>query len=117
MGAKRDALIVATGTYADADLRLLRSPAQDAKALADVLGDPAVGNFQVRRLIDQPHFVIAREIQLFFAGRSLDDLLLLHLSCHGIKDDDGRLFFAATDTERRLLDATAVASEYVHGQM
>jgi actin-like ATPase involved in cell morphogenesis len=117
MAGRRDALIVATGTYVDEGLRRLRAPARDAEALTQVLGDPTIGDFETRQVVDQPHHVIAREIQLFFDRRSLDDLLVLHLSCHGVKDDDGRLFFAGTNTERGLLDATAVSSEYVRRVM
>ena len=37
-------------------------------------------------------------IATFFADRRADDLLLLHFSCHGVKDDSGELFFAAANT-------------------
>ncbi|MCE0447467.1 hypothetical protein LT493_34535 [Streptomyces tricolor] len=33
---------------------------------------------------------------------------MLHFSCHGLKSESGELYFAASDTEPRLLDATAV---------
>jgi streptogramin lyase len=109
-GSSRDALIIATGAYADPELRRLRAPAQDARALAEVLGDPAIGNFAVQRIVDQPAHLLRRAIERFLADRHLDDLLLLHLSCHGIKDDAGRLHFAATDTERRWLSSSAVSA-------
>ena len=47
MDGSREVLIVATQSYDDAELRLLRSPAQDAESLARVLGDPAIGGFAV----------------------------------------------------------------------
>jgi molecular chaperone DnaJ len=84
MAGNRQALIVATGTYEDPQLRRLRAPAEDAAALARVLADPAIADFAVERVIDQPTHLITRAIQRFFADRSLDDLLLLHLSCHGV---------------------------------
>jgi hypothetical protein len=46
-----------------------------------------------------------------------DDLLLLHFSCHGLKDDSGQLYFAAADTEVAYLDATAIPAEFVSRQM
>jgi hypothetical protein len=110
MDGDRDALIIATGTYADRGLRRLRAPAQDARALAGVLGDPAIGNFRVQQVIDQPAHLLRRAIEQFFADRDLLDLLLVHLSCHGIKDDAGRLYFAATDTQKRLLHSSAVSA-------
>jgi Caspase domain len=114
MGGTREALIIATGSYADPELRRLRSPAQDAESLSKVLSDPRIGAFTVQQMIDQPHHVLARRMEQFFSDRSLDDLLLLHLSCHGIKDADGRLYFAATDTEKDLLRASALSAAFLN---
>ena len=49
----RYALIVATDQYSDAGLRELAAPVHDAAALAAVLGDPAVGDFDVATLSNQ----------------------------------------------------------------
>jgi hypothetical protein len=49
----RSALIVANARYDDAGLRRLRSPGKDAEELAAVLGDPAIGNFNVDLLVDR----------------------------------------------------------------
>jgi sugar lactone lactonase YvrE len=117
MAANRRALIVATGSHDDADLRRLRSPAQDAPALARALTDPAIGDYAVTQVLDQPHYVVTAAMEDFFADSRLDDLLVVHLSCHGVKDDDGRLFFAATDTKRRRLASTAVSAAYLNDLM
>jgi diguanylate cyclase (GGDEF)-like protein len=58
-----------------------------------------------------------KEIEEFFTDRNADDFLLLHVSCHGIKDDEGRLYFAATNTERRLLGSTGVPAQFVSDLM
>lgn len=34
----------------------------------------------------------------FFADRWPDHLLLVHFSCHGVKDEGGELYFAAANT-------------------
>jgi Caspase domain/Dipeptidyl peptidase IV (DPP IV) N-terminal region/WD40-like Beta Propeller Repeat len=112
--AKRSALIAASSNYTDPKLNKLRSPATDADELARVLRDPAIGNFDVRVLPNLPDHVIRREIGEFFSNRSRDDLLLLHFSCHGVKDDDGNLYFAAVDTSVDNLDATAVSADWVN---
>lgn len=96
----RHALIIATGDYDDIELRKLKAPAKDAESLVTVLSDEAIGDFEVRRVIDRAAHEISLELETFFADRRLDDLLVLHLSCHGIKDDEGRLLFAAVDTKR-----------------
>ncbi|WP_431995650.1 caspase, EACC1-associated type [Streptomyces griseoflavus] len=117
MSAGRHALLVATGTYRDGNLGRLRSPARDALALAEVLGDPRIGDFQVDTAVDRAHHEVTRAIERFFLDRRRDDLLLLHLSCHGLKNDDGELHFAATDTDRRLLASTSVPARFVRQQM
>jgi len=113
----REALIVATGAYQDAGLRQLRSPAHDAAVLGRVLSDPGVGDFRVRQIVDETEVSIRRAIFRFFADRSRDDVLLLHISCHGIKDDEGQLYFAATDTTRQDLQVTAVSATFLNDQM
>ena len=117
MAGARSALIVATYQYADPRLRMLKAPEQDAEALGDVLGDPDIGGFDVRTVINQPAHVISVELAEFFGHRHSDDVLLVHFSCHGVKDDSGELFLAAADTRMDLLEATAVASAFVNKSM
>jgi uncharacterized caspase-like protein len=107
----RYALVVSNSRYADPSLRPLTAPTEDAKALARVLRDPTVGAFDdVREIVDQPSYTVAKEVQLFFKERRLNDIALFYFSGHGIKDEDGRLYFAAMDTDPELLWSTAVRS-------
>ncbi len=117
MDDSRSALIVASDDYTDPGLRRLRAPASDAQALAAVLRDPAIGGFEVRTLLNQPAHEISLAVEEFFADRRPDDLLLLHFSCHGVKDEDGELYFAASNSMLRRLGATAVAAEFVNRRM
>ena len=110
----REALVIANSRYDDAELAQLRSPGHDAEALAGVLGDPAIGGFSVELLMDADERTIRRRIAAFFADRDRDDLLLLHFSCHGIKDVRGRLHLAARDTELSVLGASSVPASFVH---
>jgi hypothetical protein len=104
----RDALVIATSSYADSRLSQLRSPVKDAGDLATALADPAIGGFKVTTLIDQTESRIRRGIAAFLAGRRPDETVLVYLSCHGIQDARGRLLFAATDTETNYPHASAV---------
>jgi Protein of unknown function (DUF3105)/Caspase domain len=113
----RSALIVASDAYTDPGLRQLRAPASDAQALAAVLEHPEIGGFQVRTLLNQPAHEVTLAVEEFFADRRPDDLLLLHVSCHGVKDEDGELYFATSNTRLRRLGATAVAAEFVNRRM
>jgi hypothetical protein len=114
---RREALIVAADSYADPKLRALRAPARDAAELARVLGDPEVGDFQVDVSLNEPDHVVRRRLSEFFRDRDRDDLLLLHVSGHGLKDEDGTLYFASSNTAVEHLEATAIPSEFVNRQM
>jgi hypothetical protein len=116
-GGRRSAMVIANDTYEDPRLRSLRAPATDAAALAQVLQDGQVGAFEVEVSLNDPEHVVRRKLSAFFDDRAPEDLLLLHLSCHGIKDEDGRLHFATPDTAIDHLDATAVPADFVNRQM
>jgi uncharacterized caspase-like protein len=115
--SRRLALVIANSQFRDQALRQLHAPGRDAAALTRVLADPAVGGFEVRELIDRPSHEVRREIEVFFANRRRDDLLLLYYSGHGLKSDDGRLYLATIDTERGLPLATTVPAGFVNENM
>ncbi|MFL6123871.1 caspase, EACC1-associated type [Actinophytocola sp.] len=117
MAGARSALIVASANYTDPELQQLRAPSSDAEALAAVLSAPDIGGFDVHTLLDQPAHDIALAVEEFFADRHPDDLLLAHFSCHGVKDEEGELYFATTNTRLRRLGATAVAADFVNRRM
>ena len=115
--AGRHALIVATASYFDPRLQQLRAPAADAEALADVLRDPEKGDFEVELGVNETHGDLTRMIARFFANRSPRDLLLLHFSCHGVKDEDGELYLAAADTDLDLLSATGISAAWLNDRI
>src|SRR5215469_365234 len=116
---RRFALIVANSDYQeDPDLSRLIAPAQDADALYSVLKDPNIGGFDDVRIIkNQPSYEISKEIQTFLNERRPTDMLLLYFSCHGIKNEDGQLYFAATNTRRTILDSTAISADFINKVM
>ncbi|SDP82174.1 Caspase domain-containing protein [Streptomyces sp. cf386] len=113
MTGSRHALIIANDDYQNAGLKQLVAPAEDAMALATVLADPKIGEFEVQVSRNEPRHEIERKINDFFAERRPGDALILHFSCHGLKSESGELFFAATDTVPGRLISTAVASDFV----
>jgi hypothetical protein len=113
----RNALIVASSDYTDPELRQLQAPAADARALEAVLRDPGIGGFEVRTLLDRPNQEVTLAVEEFFADRQPDDMLLVHFSCHGIKDEDGELYFAMANSMLNRLASTAVAANFVHQRM
>ncbi|MFD3589695.1 Hsp70 family protein [Streptomyces sp. NPDC058683] len=105
------ALIIANSTYDDDHFATLPAATADAAALAEVLGAPDIGGFEVETLVDVPQRPAMRALESFFTKAARDDLLLLHLSLHGWKDTRGRLHFIMRDTELDYLRATAVPAE------
>jgi hypothetical protein len=101
MAPGRSGLIIASDTYEDPQLRQLRAPGRDAENLAAVLRDPEIGNYEVRVLLNDRHYEVRIAIEEFFLDRTPEDVLLVHFSCHGLKDEEGRFFFAAADTWKK----------------
>jgi len=107
------ALLIAADQFQDPGLARLRSPAQDVQELAEVLRDPLIGGYSVRSVENKPTHVVSEEIEGFFADARLNDRLLLYLSCHGVKDPAGHLYFTMATTKLSLLDSTGISSEFV----
>ncbi|MCW2503226.1 MAG: hypothetical protein JWO79_1510 [Actinomycetia bacterium] len=117
MPGRRIALVVATDRYHDQRLRRLRAPSRDAKELAAVLADPAIGGFEVSVLHNEPEHVVRRRIDAVLADRAPGDTILLHIACHGVKDEDGHLYLATADTELGHLASTAVPAQFLCARM
>ncbi|EOD66195.1 caspase family protein [Amycolatopsis vancoresmycina] len=113
MAGRRRALIVANGEYDNAGLQRLGSPAADADALAGVLADRAISDFDVRVVRNEAAYTVQAEIEDLCVEGKPDDVLLLHFSCHGLKDDTGALYFAARNTRPDRLRSTAVPAQFV----
>jgi Caspase domain len=117
MAERRLALIIGTSRYRDPKLNRLRSPGSDARKLEKLLADDRIGGFETTVLINPTRTVLARKIEQFYKEATLDDLVMTHIGCHGVKDEDGRLYFAASDTELDYLGATSISSDFVKDQM
>jgi hypothetical protein len=80
------------------------------------LRDPTIGDFETSVLIDEDTGTLREAIEGLFVDARREDLLVLHLSCHGIKLRGG-LYFAASTTKRNRLSATAVSAAFIQEQM
>jgi len=109
----RKALIVANDEYEHEGLKHLLAPAADAQALAGVLGDARIGDFDVHVVRNEPAYVIEGQIEDLFSDSRSEDVLLLHFSCHGLKSESGELFFAARNTRPNRLGSTAISADFV----
>jgi hypothetical protein len=114
MPGKRSALLIATSDYEDPRLPRLSGPTRDAVELQRVLGDPAIGDFVVEVARNAHAHDLRKRLEAFFLeSRARDDLLLVQFSCHGLKDDAGRLYFAAADTELARLYSTGIGDNWL----
>lgn len=115
--SRRLALLIATYRYQDAGLRQLTAPGHDAEALARVLRDPDIADFDVSILINEPNHVVGRAIGEFYRNSRRDDLILLYFTGHGVKDDEGRLYLAMSDTHRDNLRFTGLSAQLINDAM
>lgn len=117
--SERRLLIVGNNNYEDSRLHPLVTPSTDAEALATVLLDETLGSFKKEPnkskqiLVNQTADTIRRQIARFLNDSSLDDLVVLYFSGHGVLDSRGNLYLAATDTEQDLLEATAISASFI----
>lgn len=116
----RVALLIGTGEYTEGFKPLPAAP-KDVEAIADVLRDSEMGGFdRVNTLINEPYTTIAETIETWFREHGRDDLALLYISGHGVKDARSDLYFAAFNTRKQkeeLVRATAVSASFVRDRI
>ncbi len=93
----RKALIVACSRFDDDGLADLPELPVLATELAAVLGDPAIGRYEVTVALDPTASEFRQRISRLFEGTGPDDTVLLYIAGHGHEVQRG-LYFAATDT-------------------
>ena len=79
-----------------------------------MLADPARCGFDVSTVVDGGASAVTEAVEGFLVDAERSDLLLLYFSCHGLKDESGRLYFAARNTRRNRLRSTAVSAAVVN---
>ncbi|MBD2559241.1 MULTISPECIES: caspase family protein [Nostoc] len=115
------ALLIGVSEY-EPSLTPLPAAAKDVEAIQRVLLHPEIGGFDdVTLLINPPQHQMAVAIETLFDGRQRDDLVLLFFSGHSIKDESGKLYFAARNTRKTdkgvTVKATTVPANFVHEVM
>ena len=124
--ASKHALLIGVSRYGEGFLPI-PSALLDVEALARVLRDPELGDFpeaQVQVLPDPDSGTMAKAVEIFFANRDPDDLLLLYFSGHGWREKS-RLLFCCQGTAKfmegpqrgSVLQSTALKAEDVQRWM
>ncbi|MDB9452155.1 caspase, EACC1-associated type [Dolichospermum circinale] len=115
------ALLIGVSKY-EPGLTPLPAATKDVEAMRQVLENPDIGGFdEVKVLVNPPRQEMEEAIEILFDNRQKDDLLLLFFSGHGIKDEEGNLYFAAPKTRKNdngvLVKETTVPATFVHDVM
>jgi hypothetical protein len=116
------ALLIGVGEY-DGGLPSLPGTQTDLEAMQRVLQSPEVGGFDVVERLSNPdlsQMQLAIET-LFREDRNEDDLILLYFSGHGVRDENGTLYFATCATQKnrqgRIFTSTAVPASFIQTYM
>src|SRR5208283_636915 len=117
MAGKRLALLIANAQYQHPKLRQLEAPPHDVRALEKVLEDPNIGGYEPLVLVDRTKAEVERAINRLLASGKREDLVLIFFAGHGLKHENGKLYFAMTDTEPDFLAGTAVSAGWLVEQM
>jgi len=94
------ALLIGVSEYSEG-LRPISSAILDVEAMRRVLEHPDMGAFdQVTVLPNPDKGSMEKAVEVLFADRQRDDLVLLYFSGHGLKDQKARFFLSTRDTGR-----------------
>ncbi|EFE67125.1 chromosome segregation ATPase [Streptomyces viridosporus ATCC 14672] len=113
----KTALLISCGTYSDSRLQPLPSSIPDGARFADLLERPSLGGFNVHVVNDATLVAAQRKIHDTLSSAAFDDLVLLYLSSHGLKDIFGRFYLALPETDLSALPATALSGRFIREQM
>ncbi|MGH8497836.1 MAG: caspase, EACC1-associated type [Methylococcales bacterium] len=112
--AGKYALLIGNNEYDDPRLASLNASLRDIEALEGVLNRPELCGFDEVKRLENPSFRDSmRELNLLFAGKTKDDLVLFYFSGHGVKDHTGDLFFVVKESEWGLYDGTAISASHL----
>ena len=111
------ALLIGVSEY-EPGLNPLPATIKDVEAMQRVLQNPEIGGFEVECLLNPDPLQMQTAIENLFLGSQRDDIVLLYFSGHGIKHDNGKLYFATKSTRKHeqgeLSRASTVSADFVH---
>ncbi len=108
---RRWACLIGTNEYDDPDLPPLVYPEENVDALARVLEDKRLGDFdQVVVLKENTNTEVIREIKRIAGQLKVDDLLLIYFSGYALLDEEEteRLYLGAKETDPMDLPGSAI---------
>jgi serine/threonine protein kinase len=115
---RRLALIIYNSQFTDPILTQLATPNTAVSRLREVLGHEQIGRFdEIQVLENEPTDHIRRAVSHFFADKAEPDFLLLYLVGQAVLGENGRLYFASSNSEHHLLRGTAISLSFIGEEM
>lgn len=114
-GVRRRALLVGTEHYQH--LPDLPSCGADLDELRAVLEHPNIGGYDVDSVYDADLDSVRRTVSAFLRSAEPDELILLYLSGHGLRDVSGEFVFAAPDTDPECPAQAGLTASFVQDEM
>lgn len=116
------ALLIGVSQYDSGDLKPLPAAAKDIAAIAAVLQNSNLGDFDRVDVLPDPDLGQLQDaINILFDDCQTDDLVLLYFSGHGITDESGNFYFTNRTTRKnsqgRLHKGSATPASFVHDLM
>jgi uncharacterized caspase-like protein len=109
------ALLIGVGKYVSSEFANLAAVEHDVAAMRQVLVQPEIGGFtdaDVKTLLNPEPQRMREALERLFADRKPDDLMLIYFSGHGVVDDFGAFHLTSAQTEKALLNSTAIAASF-----
>jgi hypothetical protein len=110
----RLALVVTNSDYERLDVPESHALPHEAKALAEVLQEPDIGGYAVNMSFNQPLSSVISMITRIFDECEEDTVLLLYLGCIVLEDNEGKVYFATTDTQHSDYYASALSLGFLN---
>ena len=117
MGSRREAFLVTTSSYEDPQLRRLAAPPGRVATLLQPLFDEERGKFHAwPAAVDRNSSSVTQDIKRFLSNRSSGDVLLLYIAGVAIFEE-GRLYFATSETSLESPAASSIPASFLHEQL
>jgi len=117
--ARKRALLIGVGSYADAGLAALPCVQADLREFGEVLRDTKVGSFEDVQCLTDPDAATLRQAVHDFLDRSEpDELAVVYLTGHGERDAaTGEFHVLARDTRLDRLSDTGVSAGFLNDRL